>query len=477
MGNSAGSVVLSILVSTASLSHKLWKVTLTPKKFTEVKQSSSINLPLVTGITSPPVLVFCEFGILESNARVTRKVTGMEALPCASMAVQVTIVFPRGKTLPETGVQTAVPAPSTRSNVAGELYVTFVPFCLLVAAEMFDGWVILGGVVSWTVMLKLPVVEFPFASVAEQLTVVVPNAKVLPDAGEQITGTRTSTISVAVAENVTAAPDGPVASAVILDGKVRAGGAVSCTVTLKLPVAEFPFVSVAEQLTVVVVTANVLPEVGEQLTETEPSTISVAVAENVTAAPDELVASVVMLAGSVKLGTVVSCTVTLKLPVAVLPRESDVEQLTTVVAMAKVLPEAGAQVTGTGPSTRSVAEATYATTAPAGPVASAVRSAGKVKDGGVVSCTMILKLPVAVLLSVSVAEQLTVVVPNANVLPEAGAQFMATGPSTRSVAEATYVTTAPDGLVASVVMSAGRVKTGAAVSCTVTLKPPVAELP
>jgi len=43
--------------------------------------------------------------------------------------------------------------------------------------------------------------------------------------------------------------------------------------------------------------------------------------------------------------------------------------------------------------------------------------------GAVVSCTVTLKLPFAVLFAASVAEQFTVVAPSANVLPEAGVQF------------------------------------------------------
>jgi len=54
---------------------------------------------------------------------------------------------------------------------------------------------------------------------------------------------------------------------------------VSCTVTVNEPVAVLWWASVAEQLTVVVwPRANVLPDAGLQLTGTEPSTRSVAVA-------------------------------------------------------------------------------------------------------------------------------------------------------------------------------------------------------
>ena len=67
--------------------------------------------------------------------------------------------------------------------------------------------------------------------------------------------------------------------------------------------------------------------------------------------------------------------------------------------------------------------------------------------GGVVPTTVTLKLPLAVFSALSVAVQLTVVVPVGKVVPEAGVQFGVTAPSTRSVAEAVKVTTAPEASV------------------------------
>ena len=75
--------------------------------------------------------------------------------------------------------------------------------------------------------VKLPNAVLPCESVAEQSTVVVPSGKVEPEAGEQETGTGPSTISVAVAVKVTTAPDGPVASTVMLPGSDSVGGVVS----------------------------------------------------------------------------------------------------------------------------------------------------------------------------------------------------------------------------------------------------------
>jgi len=72
--------------------------------------------------------------------------------------------------------------------------------------------------------------------------------------------------------------------------------------------------------------------------------------------------------------------------------------------------------------------------------------------------------PDAMLPALSLAEQETEVVPGGNVEPEAGVHVTGTEPSTRSEAEAENVTTAPLGPVASTVLSAGTVTTGAVLS-------------
>ena len=92
------------------------------------------------------------------------------------------------------------------------------------------------------------------------------------------------------------------------------GGVVSCTVTLKPPLTVLLFESDAEQVTEVVAIANTLPEDGAHVTGNAPSTTSFAVAVKFTVAPAALVASTVISAGKDRVGAVVSCTVTVKLP-------------------------------------------------------------------------------------------------------------------------------------------------------------------
>src|SRR5215212_1339210 len=97
---------------------------------------------------------------------------------------------------------------------------------------MLAGTVTAGAVVSSTVMVNDALLRFVAASVAEQWTVVAPSGNVSPLAASQIGVTEPSTRSDAETVNVTAAPDGPVASAVMSAGMLMSGPVVSTTVTL-----------------------------------------------------------------------------------------------------------------------------------------------------------------------------------------------------------------------------------------------------
>ena len=249
-------------------------------------------------------------------------------------------------------------------------------------------------------------------------------------------------------------------------GAPIAGAVVSTTLTLKEPAAEFSRESDAVHPTVVSPRANVEPEAGTQLTVRVPSTVSEAVAVKRPTAPPAEVASRVMSPGSTKTGAWVSLTVTLKVLLALLPRVSCAEQVTVVLPIGNVAPETGKHPTTRLPSTVSVADGfVKLTTAPLAPVASVVTLEGTFEIvGAVVSRMVTVKLPRAVFPAASVAEQLTVVVPKAKVVPEAGAQVTAGAAGFASVAVAEKVTTRPAALVASSVMLSGRFRAGAVVS-------------
>jgi hypothetical protein len=194
-------------------------------------------------------------------------------------------------------------------------------------------------------------------SLAVHVTVVGPSGNVEALGGVQFTATTPSMLSVADAVKVNVAPVGPVASTVAFPGTVTTGGVVSFTVTVKEAEPVLLCVSVAVQVTVVAPIGNVEPLAGVQLTGRAPSTLSVAEAEYVKTAPVSPVASTVALAGMVMTGGVLSVTVTVNEAEPVLPWVSVAVHVTVVVPIGNVEPLGGAQVTGTAPSTLSVAKA------------------------------------------------------------------------------------------------------------------------
>jgi hypothetical protein len=103
------------------------------------------------------------------------------------------------------------------------------------------------------------------ASWAEQLTVVIPTWKTLPEAGEQVVWTVPDTASVALAVYVTVAWFPGPAVTVMFAGTVNAGGVVSWTLIVNDEDPGVPRLSVAVQVTVVVVpSANIEPDTGAQ---------------------------------------------------------------------------------------------------------------------------------------------------------------------------------------------------------------------
>ena len=123
----------------------------------------------------------------------------------------------------------------------------FGPSAEVASAVMSAGTLTLGGVVSRMVTWKVLVPGLPWASVASQVTVVVPMGNVAPDAGKQVEGIVPSMLSCADVVKVTDAPALDVASCVMSEGTVTTGGvrSVSVTVTENEPVLWLPCASVA----------------------------------------------------------------------------------------------------------------------------------------------------------------------------------------------------------------------------------------
>ena len=103
--------------------------------------------------------------------------------------------------------------------------------------------VILQTGLGLTVTVKVHVEELPHASVAVEVTVVIPRGKVLPEAGEETTVNVPEQISVAATVKLTTLLHSPLE---ILAGQVMAGGVTSTVhVNTCAQVEEFPQASVA----------------------------------------------------------------------------------------------------------------------------------------------------------------------------------------------------------------------------------------
>ena len=103
-------------------------------------------------------------------------------LPEASVAVQVTVVTPTGKQLPEGGLQTTVTPGQLSDAVVVKLTTTQGSPGFGVTAVRLHEQVITGGCVSLTVTVNVQVGP----AVLVQVTVVVPTGKNEPDAGLQV---------------------------------------------------------------------------------------------------------------------------------------------------------------------------------------------------------------------------------------------------------------------------------------------------
>ena len=136
-------------------------------------------------------------GAVTTGAVVSATMTLNDAeplLPCASTAVQATVVEPMGKIEPLAGTQVTVTTPSNAS-IADAVNVCGVPAGLVASIVTVAGTEICGGVVSPTVTGNDAVPVLPCLSDAVQFTVVSPIGKVAPLAGVQVTATEPSTRS------------------------------------------------------------------------------------------------------------------------------------------------------------------------------------------------------------------------------------------------------------------------------------------
>jgi hypothetical protein len=101
-------------------------------------------------------------------------------LPAASVAVQVTVVTPLLKVEPLGGRHSTEASVQLSVAVGAGQFTLAVQTPASVLCVMFAGQTTLGFSVSATVTLKVHEAVFPLASVARQVTGVVPKPKLLP---------------------------------------------------------------------------------------------------------------------------------------------------------------------------------------------------------------------------------------------------------------------------------------------------------
>jgi hypothetical protein len=208
---------------------------LTPRQLSEVAGGSHVTLALEHWLASVLATMLPGHMMLGFWASLIMTVNVQDAVcPAASMAVHMTGLEPTGKVEPEGGVQ---PDETTAqlSKATGGSHTTLAleHWPGSVTCTMRDGQVIFGFSSSVMVTVKVQALVFPLASVAVQVTVVVPTAKVEPIAGVQLVVTP-GQLSVAVGVKVTFALEHWLRSALatMLPGQVICGLVKSATVLM-----------------------------------------------------------------------------------------------------------------------------------------------------------------------------------------------------------------------------------------------------
>lgn len=168
-----------------------------------------------------------------------------------SLAVQLTVEEPSGKVEPEVASQLTLGVVQA-SEAVGVAKDTLTPATLVASTVCDPGQVMLGAIVSTTLMLKEQLAVFR-VSVALQRTEVLPKGKPEPEGGKQpvlrerpqLSGSGWGVAKVTVAREFTH-------SAVIGAGQLSGGGIVSRTVTVPVQVLWMLWESVTVRVTLVV---------------------------------------------------------------------------------------------------------------------------------------------------------------------------------------------------------------------------------
>src|SRR5438093_360868 len=175
----------------------------------------------------------------------------LEWLPLASVAVQVTELVPLAKLEPDAGTHRTEPPGQLSVNENAKL--TLLAHCPgAVLTVIGPGQLGTGRSVSVTVTVKVQFELLPLASVAVHTTLVVPLAKIEPEAGRhRIEPPGQLSVNENAKLTLVAHSPGAVLT-VIGPGQLGTGRSVSVTVTVKVQFELLPLASVAVHTTLVV---------------------------------------------------------------------------------------------------------------------------------------------------------------------------------------------------------------------------------
>ena len=99
---------------------------------------------------------------------------GIAVFPCASVAIQVTVVVPIVNNVPDAGKHDASPIPSTKSFVLGGVYITAIGIAELAETS---AWSLITGAVVSTIVTFCSSVTVAESFVTVHVTTVVPTEK------------------------------------------------------------------------------------------------------------------------------------------------------------------------------------------------------------------------------------------------------------------------------------------------------------
>ena len=239
----------------------------------------------------------------------------MLLLPEPSTTVHVTVVVPSKNVVGALLVTETTEQLSLATGVPNASPVT--PHVADEDTVIADGATIVGKMVSFTVTVCVAVAVFPLASVTVHVTVVLPNGYVLNPLLTTVV-TEQLSATTGIPNTTFTATQLLFVETITFAGAVIVGTVVSTTVTVCVAVLTLPEPSVTVQVIVVVPNGNTVGALFVVLATEQLSAVT-GVPSAIPVAEQVVDAAVVIFAGAIILGKILSCTVTTAFPVLTFP--------------------------------------------------------------------------------------------------------------------------------------------------------------